>query len=77
VLTLLGTGALLVAEPLLVRCMGLESAALALIGSNGLGMLWRLAVLVGGRAPIRLDLRSVRLYLQMMGRILRLAMVQN
>ena len=73
-MTLLSTGALLVMEPLLVGWMGLEGAALALIGSNGLGMVWGLAVLVAGRAPVRLDLRNLRLDLPMMGRILRIAL---
>ena len=73
-MTLLSTGTLLVAEPLLVRWMGLEGAALALIGSNGLGMLWGLAVLIAGRAPVRLDLHNLRLDLPMMGRILRVAL---
>ncbi|MDH7487733.1 MAG: MATE family efflux transporter [Anaerolineae bacterium] len=73
-MTLLSTGTLLVAEPLLVSWMGLEGAALALIGSNGLGMLWGLGMLVTGRAPVRLDLRKVRLDLPMMARILRIAL---
>ena len=73
-MTLLSTGALLVAEPLLVGWMGLEGAALALIGSNGLGMVWGLAVLVAGRAPVRLDLRNLRLDLPMLARILRIAL---
>lgn len=73
-MTLLSTGALLVMEPLLVGWMGLEGAALALIGSNGLGMVWGLTVLVAGRAPVRLDLRNLRLDLPMMGRILRIAL---
>jgi Na+-driven multidrug efflux pump len=70
-MTLLSTGTLLVVEPLLVRWMGLEGAALALIGSNTVGMLWGLALLVAGRAPVRLNLRELRLDFPMMGRILR------
>jgi putative MATE family efflux protein len=73
-MTLLSTGTLLVVEPLLVRWMGLEGAALALIGSNTVGMLWGLALLVAGRAPVRLNLRGLRLDFPMMGRILRVAL---
>jgi len=73
-MTLLSAGTLLVTEPLLVRWMGLEGAALALIGSNTVGMLWGLATLITGRATVRLDLRNLRLDLPMMGRILRVAL---
>lgn len=73
-MTLFSTGTLLVAEPLLVNWMGLEGAALALVGSNGVGVLWGLAMLVTGREPVRLDLRNLRLDLPMMGRILRVAL---
>ena len=73
-MTLLSTGTLLVVEPLLVDWIGLEGAALALISSNGIGMLWGLAVLAAGRAPVRLDPRNLRLDLPMMGRILRVAL---
>lgn len=73
-MTLFSTGTLLVAEPLLVDWLGLEGAALSLIGSNGVGMLWGLAILVAGRAPVRLDLRHLRLDFPMMGRILRVTL---
>jgi len=73
-MTLFSTGTLLVAEPLLVSWLGLEGAALALVGSNGVGMLWGLGLLVSGRAPVRLDLRHLRLDFPMMGRILRIAL---
>ena len=73
-MTLLSTGTLLVAEPLLVRWLGLEGAALALVGSNTVGMLWGLAMLITGRAPVRLDLHNLRLDSSMMGRILRVAL---
>jgi len=73
-MTLLSTGSLLVAEPLLVRWLGLEGAALALIGSNTAGMLWGLAFLAAGRAPVRLDLRNLRLDFPMMRRILRVTL---
>jgi Na+-driven multidrug efflux pump len=52
----------------------LEGAALALIGSNAVGMLWGLALLVAGRAPVRLNLRGFRLDFPMMGRILRVTL---
>ena len=73
-MTLLGSGTLLVAEPLLVRWMGLEGAALAQIGSNTVGMLCGLTMLVSGRLPVRLDLHNLRLDFPMMGRILRVAL---
>ena len=73
-MSLLSTGTLLVVEPLLVRWLGLEGAALALIGSSGVGALWGLGHLVTGRAPVRLDLRHLRLDFPMMGRILRIAL---
>ena len=72
-MTLLSAGTLLVAEPLLVARMGLEGAALALVGSNTVGMLYGLGLLVGGRAPARLDLRNLRIDFPMMARILRIA----
>lgn len=68
-----GTGTMLVAEPLLVRWLGLEGAVLALVGSNTVGMLWGLGVLLSGRAPVRIDVRHLRLDPKMMWRILRIA----
>jgi putative MATE family efflux protein len=65
---------LLVGEPLLVRWLGLEGAVLALVGSNVVGMLWGLGVLLLGRAPVRIDLHDLRLDLPMMGRIVRIAL---
>ncbi len=73
-MTILSTGTLLVAQPLLVEWMGLEGAALALVGANVIGMLWGLGVLVAGRASVRLDLRNLRLDFPMMGRILRITL---
>ncbi|MEE8391059.1 MAG: MATE family efflux transporter [Anaerolineae bacterium] len=73
-MTMFSTGTLLIAEPLLVNRIGLEGAALALIISNTVGMCWGLGVLVTGRAPVRLDLRNLRLDLPMMGRILRVTL---
>jgi len=65
---------MLVAEPLLVKWLGLEGAALALVGSNLVGMLWGLGLLFVGRAPVRIDVRNLRLDFQMMKRILRIAL---
>lgn len=66
--------ALLVAEPLLVQWLGLEGAALALVGSDLVGSLWGWGVLVAGRAPVRLDVRNLRLDFPMMGQVLRIAL---
>jgi Na+-driven multidrug efflux pump len=65
---------MLVAEPLLVNWLGLEGAVLALVGSNTVGMLWGLGVLIVGRAPVRIDVHDLRLDLRMMRRILRIAL---
>ena len=73
-MALLSVGTLLIAEPLLVRWMGLDGAALALVGSNTVGMVLGLILLAAGRAPARLDLRNLRLDFPMMGRILRIAL---
>ena len=64
---------LLVGEPLLVRWLGLEGAVIALVGSNVVGMLWGLGVLLLGRAPVKIDLHDLRIDLPMMGRIVRIA----
>jgi Na+-driven multidrug efflux pump len=68
------TATMVAAEPLLVRWLGLEGAVLALVGSNTVGMLWGLGVLISGRAPVRIDLRHLRLDLKMMWRIARVAL---
>jgi putative MATE family efflux protein len=73
-MTLWSTGTLLVGEPLLARWLGIDGAALALIGANAVGMLWGLGILVSGRGPIHLDLRRLRIDLPMMGRIVRVAL---
>jgi putative MATE family efflux protein len=69
-----GMISLVIGEPLLVRWLGLEGAVLALVGSNVVGMLWGLGVLLSGRAPVRIDLHDLRLDLPMMGRIVRIAL---
>ncbi|MCP4534191.1 MAG: hypothetical protein GY831_23575, partial [Delftia sp.] len=73
-MAVLSTGTMLIAEPLLVNRMGLEGAALALVGANVVGSLWGLGVLVAGRAPVRIDLRNLRIDFPMMGRILRITL---
>lgn len=72
-MTVWSTVVMLIAEPLLVGWLGLEGAVLALVGSNAVAMFWGLGTLVAGRAPVRLDLRNLRLDFPMMGRILRIA----
>ncbi|MBN1640409.1 MAG: MATE family efflux transporter [Anaerolineae bacterium] len=64
---------MLVAQPLLVHWLGLEGAVLALVGSNAVGMLWGLGVLVVGRAPVRIDVHDLRVDWWMMRRILRIS----
>lgn len=73
-MTLLSTVTLIVAEPLLVNWLGLEGAALALVLANTVGMLYGLAVLLTGRAPVRLDLRDLRLDLPIMDSIVRISL---
>ena len=73
-MTLLSITTLLVAEPPLVSWLGLEGAALALVGSNVVGMLWGLGHLVAGRAPVQLDRHNLRLDFPMMARILRITL---
>ncbi|MCP4531302.1 MAG: hypothetical protein GY831_08740, partial [Delftia sp.] len=65
-MAVLSTGTMLIAEPLLVNRMGLEGAALALVAANVVGALWGLGVLVSGRAPVRIDLRNLRIDFPMM-----------
>jgi len=67
-------GTMLIAEPLLVNWLGLEGAVLALVGSNTVGMVWGLGMLVAGRAPVRIDVHNLRLDFPMMKRILRVAL---
>jgi putative MATE family efflux protein len=69
-----GMISLLIGEPLLVRWLGLEGAVLALVGSNAIGMLWGLGVLLSGRAPVRIDVHDLRIDFPMMWRIVRIAL---
>jgi putative MATE family efflux protein len=72
-MTLWSMGTLVVMEPLLVTVLGIEGAALAMVLANTAGMLWGLGVLVRGHAPVRLDLRALRIDLPMIRRILSVA----
>jgi putative MATE family efflux protein len=67
-------GTLLVAEPLLVRWLGLEGAVLAVVGANAVGMFWGLGVLLSGRAPVCIDVHNLRLDFGLMKRILKVAL---
>ena len=73
-MTLWSAGTLLVAEPLLVHWMGIDGAALAVVGSNVVAMTWGLFLLLTGRTIVRLDLHDLRLDLPMMGRIVRITL---
>jgi Na+-driven multidrug efflux pump len=68
------TGPLFLVEPLLVSWRGIEGAALALVLASAAGALWGLGVLVAGRAPVRVDMRRLRLDVPPMGRIARVAL---
>jgi putative MATE family efflux protein len=72
-MTLWSMGTLVITEPLLVSWLGIGGAALALVLGNTAGMLWGLGVLIRGRAPVRLDLRALRIDIPMIRRILRVA----
>jgi putative MATE family efflux protein len=73
-MTACSTGTLLIAEPLLVRAMGIEGAGLALVGSNAVGVAFGLIVMFSGRAAVRFDPHNLRLDLPTMRRILRVAL---
>jgi Na+-driven multidrug efflux pump len=73
-MVVLSNVSLIIAEPLLVRWMGIEGAALALIGSNAIAMFWGLGLLLTGRAPVRINVRHLRIDLPMIGRIVKVAL---
>jgi putative MATE family efflux protein len=73
-MTALSTGALVITEPLLVNWLDIEGAALAMVLSNTIGMIYGLGVLLAGRVPVRLDLRDLRVDTKIMGSILRVAL---
>jgi putative MATE family efflux protein len=54
--------------------LGVAGAALALVGSQWLGFLVQLGILVSGRARIRIDLRRIRVDLPLMWHIFRIAL---
>jgi putative MATE family efflux protein len=70
----------LIVEPILIfgwgplPALGVAGAALALVGSQWLGFLAQLGILVSGRARIRLDLRRLRVDLPLMWHIFRIAL---
>ena len=66
-------GTLLLSEPFLVRSLGIDGAALALVGANAAGMCLGLGLLASGRAPVRITLRRLRPDFATMRRILRIA----
>jgi putative MATE family efflux protein len=80
VVRVLAYGLGLVVEPVLIfgwgplPALGVAGAALALVGSQWLGFLIQLGVLVSGRARIRIDLRRLRLDLPLMWHIFRIAL---
>lgn len=73
-MSLIGAGMLLVFEPLLVKWLGLEGAALAMVGSNLAGTLWGLGVLCSGHASIQIDLRRIHLDWKIIARIVRISL---
>jgi len=73
-MSILSTGSLIIAEPLLVRWIGIDGAGLALVGSNAVAMFWGLGLLLTGRAPVRIDIRRLRVDLSMMARIIRVTL---
>lgn len=73
-MTLWSTGTLLVAEPVLVRWLGIEGAALAMVVSNAVGMVWGLRLLVTGRTVVRLNLRALQVDFPTMRRIARITL---
>lgn len=65
---------LLASEPLLVRALGIEGAAIAYVGAHAAGACLGLGLLVSGRAPVRITRRALRPDRTTMGRILRIAL---
>jgi putative MATE family efflux protein len=70
----------LLVEPVLIfgwgplPALGVAGAALALVGSQWLGFLVQLGVLLSGRARIRVDLRHLRVDLPLMWQIFRISL---
>jgi putative MATE family efflux protein len=73
-MTALSAGTLIVTEPLLVHWLDIEGAALAMVLAHIVGMMYGLGVLLAGRAPVRLDLRDLRLDVPIVRSILRVAL---
>jgi putative MATE family efflux protein len=70
----------LLVEPVLIfgwgplPALGVAGAALSLVGSQWLGFLLQIGVLLTGRARIRISLRRLRVDLPLMGQIFRIAL---
>jgi len=76
----LATGVTIVLEPILIRgwgplpAMGVAGAALAFVLGYGAGLVLQLAILLSGRARIRINLRDVKPDLPLMASIIRIAL---
>lgn len=74
------TGVTIVLEPILIRgwgplpAMGVAGAALAFVLGYGAGLVLQLAILLSGRARIRINLRDVKPDLPLMVKIIRIAL---
>jgi putative MATE family efflux protein len=70
----------LLVEPFLIfgwgplPALGVAGAALALIGSQWIGFMAQLGILVSGRARIRIDMRRLRVDIRLMWHIFRIAL---
>jgi putative MATE family efflux protein len=80
VFRLVSYGLGLLVEPFLIfgwgplPALGVAGAALALVGSQWVGFLAQLGVLVSGRARIRIDMRRLRVDIPLMWHIFRIAL---
>jgi putative MATE family efflux protein len=80
IVRVLAYGVGLLVEPVLIfgwgplPGLGVAGAALALVGSQWLGLLLQLGTLLSGRARIRIDLRRLRIDLPLMWQIFRIAL---
>ena len=80
ILRVVGYGVGLLIEPVLIfgwgplPALGVAGAALSLVGSQWLGFLGQLGVLLSGRARVRIDLRHLRVDLPLMARIFRISL---
>ncbi len=76
----LATGVTIVLEPILIHgwgplpAMGVAGAALAFVLGYGAGLVMQLAILLSGRARIRINLRDLKPDLPLMASIIRIAL---